>query len=92
MSVLKKINWQVRIKNRLFWTAIIPATLLLIQSIASAVGVQIDVSDIATKLVAIVNAAFAVLAIAGITADPTTEGIEDSEQAMHYVEPKKRAD
>lgn len=30
-----KINWKVRIKNKAFWLALIPAVLLLIQVIAS---------------------------------------------------------
>lgn len=31
---MKKINWLVRIKNKAFWVAFIPAVLLLIQVIA----------------------------------------------------------
>ena len=42
------------------------------------------------KLLAVVNAVFAVLAILGIVTDPTTEGVSDSKQAMTYEMPKKK--
>ena len=84
-----KINWTVRIKNKTFWVTLIPAVLLLIQVIAGVFGFTLDVGDIGNKLIAVVNAAFSVLAILGIVTDPTTAGTSDSEQALTYVEPKK---
>ena len=42
----------------------------------------------AEKLLAVVNALFAVLAILGIVTDPTTEGVSDSRQAMSYDKPR----
>lgn len=83
------INWLVRIKNKTFWVTIIPALLLLIQAVAGVFGFQIDLGDIGEKLLAVVNAVFAVLAILGIVTDPTTNGVSDSTQAMGYIEPKK---
>lgn len=83
------INWKVRMKNKNFWVALIPAILLLIQAIASVFGFVIDFTDLSGKLLAVVNAVFTVLAIVGIVTDPTTKGIGDSEQAMTYAEPKK---
>ena len=83
------INWLVRIKNKTFWVTIIPALLLLIQAVAGVFGFQIDLGDIGEKLLAVVNAVFAVLAILGIVTDPTTDGVSDSTQAMGYIEPKK---
>lgn len=83
------INWKVRIKNRAFWLSIIPATLLLIQVLASVVGVTLDLGDLGNKLLSVVNAVFSILAIMGIVNDPTTSGITDSKQAMTYETPKK---
>ena len=40
------------------------------------------------ELLGVVNALFALLAILGIVADPTTEGIGDSAQALTYGSPK----
>ena len=83
-----KINWLVRIKNKAFWVAFVPAVLLLIQTVAALFGFQIDLGEIGDNILAVVNAAFVVLAILGIVTDPTTEGVSDSTQAMTYIEPK----
>lgn len=85
------INWKVRIKNKNFWLSIIPASLLLIQVVASVFGLKFDFGDLGNKLIAVVNAAFAFLSILGIVADPTTEGIGDSTLAMTYEVPKRKA-
>ena len=84
-----KINWIVRIKNKSFWVALIPAVLLLIQAICNLFGFTIDLGDIGNKLLEVVNAVFFVLTILGIIVDPTTEGVSDSVQAMGYTNPKK---
>ena len=84
-----KINWIVRIKNKAFWLAIIPAVLLLIQAVADVVGYPLDFGDISEKLIAVVNAVFVVLSILGIVTDPTTDGIGDSARAMTYTTPNK---
>lgn len=84
-----KINWKVRIKNKNFWIALVPAVLLLMQVVAAVFGVTLDLGDLGNKLLAVVNAAFAVLAILGIVTDPTTKGISDSEQALTYTKPKE---
>ena len=84
-----KINWEVRVKNKNFWLTIVPAVLLLIQAILWVFGVKIDIGEIGNKLIAVVNAAFGVLALLGIVTDPTTEGVSDSKQAMTYKVPKK---
>ena len=84
-----KINWIVRIKNKAFWLAIIPAVLLLIQAVADVVGYHLDFGDISDKLIAVVNAVFVVLSILGIVNDPTTDGIGDSTRALTYTTPNK---
>ena len=84
---MDKINWKVRIKNKVFWIALIPAVLLLIQTGCSVFGVELDFGTLQDKLLAVVNALFAVLVILGIVADPTTEGLGDSKRAMNYEEP-----
>ena len=84
------INWEVRIKNKNFWLALIPAILLLIQVVAEVFGFHLDLGDLGNKLLAVVNAVFAVLAILGIVTDPTTAGISDSTLAMTYAYPKPK--
>lgn len=82
------INWKVRIKNKAFWVSLIPAVLLLVQVIAAVFGYTLDLGDLGNKLLAVVNALFAVLAILGVVTDPTTAGVGDSTQALTYTEPK----
>ena len=84
-----KINWIARLKNKTFWLSIVPAVLLLIQTVAAVFGFRLDFWELGNQLLAVVNAAFAVLALLGIVTDPTTAGISDSKQALTYTEPKK---
>lgn len=86
---MTNINWKVRVKNKAFWVALIPAILLLVQVVAGVFGYTLDLGDLGNKLLEVVNALFAVLAILGIVTDPTTAGVSDSKQAMTYTEPKK---
>lgn len=82
-----KINWKVRIKNKAFWLAVIPAVALVAQALAALFGYTIDLTSIVGKLQAVVNAVFALLVILGIVVDPTTSGVEDSNRAMGYETP-----
>ena len=85
----KMINWVVRIKNKNFWLAAIPALLLLVQTVAALFGFTLDLGEIGDKLLAVVNAVFALLVILGVVNDPTTAGIADSKQARTYSSPKE---
>lgn len=89
---MRKINWTVRIKNKQFWLALIPAVLLLVQVVAAVFGYTLDLGDLGNKLLAVVNALFAVLAILGVVNDPTTAGLRDSNRAMGYIAPKEDQD
>lgn len=86
------INWKVRIRNKNFWVAIIPAVLLLVQVVANVFGYTLDLGELGNNLLAVVNAVFVVLSILGIVTDPTTQGITDSTLAMTYDEPKKKGE
>lgn len=83
------INWQVRIANKQFWLAIVPAVLLLVQVVAAVFGFTLDLGELGNKLLDVVNAAFAVLVILGIVTDPTTDGVGDSRRALGYETPYK---
>lgn len=86
---MNMINWKVRIANKNFWLAFIPALLLLVQVVLSLFGITFDYGELANKLIAVVNALFTVLVIVGVVNDPTTNGIKDSERAMTYQTPYK---
>ena len=82
------INWKVRLKNKWFWLALIPAVLLLVKSGTAVAGVELDYGDLGDKLSALIEAIFGLFAILGIVVDPTTEGVQDSRLAMTYDQPK----
>lgn len=81
------INWKVRLKNKQFWVSIIPALAILAQTVAAVFGVTLNLDELTGKILAVVSAVFAVLAILGVVVDPTTAGVGDSARAMTYDEP-----
>ena len=89
---MSNINWIVRIKNKNFWISLIPAVLLLVQVVAAVFGFTLELGELGDKLLAVVNALFAVMTILGIVTDPTTEGLSDSNLALTYDEPKKKGE
>ena len=86
------INWIARLKNKNFWISLIPAVLLLGQTIAAVFGFTLDFGELGNQLLSVVNALFAVLAILGVVNDPTTQGLSDSGQAMTYDVPKGKGE
>ena len=86
------INWKVRFKNPLFWTAMIAAVLLLVTQICALFGIYIDTALLGEQLSEIVKTVFKILVIMGIVTDPTTEGISDSLLAMTYKRPKPKGE
>lgn len=73
-----KINWKVRFLSVKFWLALVPAVLLVVQTIASLFGYKWDFVVLNGQIAAVINAVFAMLAILGVVADPTTPGVGDS--------------
>jgi phi LC3 family holin len=56
--------------------------------VAAVFGFELDLGELGTKLLAVVNAVFGFLAILGVVNDPTTAGMKDSNMAMTYDVPK----
>lgn len=83
------INWKIRMQNKTFWLALVPAFLLLIQAVAQVFNISLNFSELNKDLLGVVNALFTVLAIVGVVADPTTKGLSDSTQALTYSKPKE---
>lgn len=83
------VNWKVRFANKTFWLTIIPAILLLVQTILAVFGITIDLTELGNRILDVVNALFMVLMLMGVVNDPTTVGFGDSERAMGYSVPSK---
>lgn len=83
------INWKIRMQNKTFWLALIPAFLLLIQAVAQVFNISVDFTNLNKDLLNVINALFVVLTILGVVADPTTKGVGDSTQALTYSKPKE---
>ena len=84
-----KINWKLRIFNKQFWLACVPAILLLVQAVLTPFGSKWDFVVLNDQLAGIVNAAFVLLTILGIAYDPTTGGLKDSLEAQQRIKPKE---
>ena len=82
-----KINWNVRLKNKNFWLALVPALALLFQAFADIFGIKLEFGQTIDKVLVFINVLFAFLVLVGIVNDPTTSGLSDSTQALDYDEP-----
>lgn len=81
-----KMNWKLRLKNKATLTAIIAAVITCVYSIAMALGVELEVGQ--EQIAGIVGVILTILTGLGVLVDPTTKGIEDSDRAKNYTEPK----
>lgn len=82
-----KINWNVRLKNKNFWLALVPALALLFQAFADIFGIKLEFGQTIDKVLVFINVLFAFLVLVGIINDPTTSGLSDSTRALDYDEP-----
>lgn len=82
-----KINWTVRLKNKNFWLAVVPALALLFQAFANIFGIKLEFGETIDKILVFINVLFAFLVLIGIVNDPTTVGLGDSTRALEYEEP-----
>lgn len=75
-----KINWKLRLRNKTFWATLIPLIVLLLQ--------QLGLNFVPDNWEEIFSTVMAILLLVGVINDPTTAGLNDSEQAMDYLRPK----
>ena len=86
---MNKINWSVRLKNKNFWLALVPALALLAQAFANIFNLTLEFGDTVDKILVFINVLFAFLVLVGVVNDPTTSGLSDSERALDYQEPSE---
>ena len=86
---MNKINWSVRLKNKNFWLAVVPALALFFQAFADIFGVKLEFGQTIDKILVFINVLFASLVLVGVVNDPTTTGLGDSTRALGYEEPNE---
>lgn len=86
---MNKINWSVRLKNKNFWLALVPALALLAQAFANIFNFKLEFGDTVDKILVFINVLFAFLVLVGVVNDPTTAGLTDSARALEYHEPSE---
>lgn len=75
-----KINWKVRLQNKTWLLSMAAAILAFIYQLLGLLGIVPAVSE--DQVAQLVGLAVNILVAVGVVVDPTTEGIQDSEQAM----------
>ncbi|MGE7111214.1 phage holin [Lysinibacillus sp. NPDC047702] len=81
-----KINWKVRLKHKPFLVAAFALFLLLVQQIGTLFGYDTTIYN--ERVTELFNTVLAFLVLIGVVVDPTTEGTNDSSQALKYDKPK----
>lgn len=81
----KKINWKVRFKNKVWLTSFISLIIGFVYNILRAFDVYPAVTE--SVVMNIVGQVLTFLGLFGFIADPTTEGLYDSQRALTYEKP-----
>lgn len=82
-----KINWKVRLRQKHFLVGMFSAILLFAQTVAELLGYPLS-EALGDKITNIFNTVLGVLTLMGVTIDPTTKTLSDSDNALDYHEPK----
>lgn len=78
--MMTKINWKLRLQNKVTLIALLGAVFLMAQQFGLEIPKNIQDG---------VNTFVYILVLLGVVTDPTTSGLSDSERALEYYEPKK---
>ena len=81
-----KLNFKIRLKNKAFWVTVIPALFMFLQTLMSALGTSIDLTEAESITTSLIDVVFMGLTVLGVIVDPTTKNISDSERALNYTE------
>ena len=82
---MKKINWKVRFKNKIWLGSFLSLIVGLVYSMLALFDVFPEVTE--SLVLQLMNQVLTFLGLIGVIVDPTTAGIGDSERAMSYQEP-----
>lgn len=80
-----KINWKVRFKNKTWLAALIALVVTFVYNVLAMFEVTLPVEQ--DWVMGFAASILTLLTGLGVIIDPTTQGVQDSDRAMQYVEP-----
>lgn len=80
-----KINWTVRLKNKVFLASALALVVGFIYDLLAILGYAPALSE--SVVMSIVEGVLTALVAIGVVADPTTSGVGDSTRALTYDKP-----
>ena len=82
-----KVNWKIRFKNKIWLSTFISLIVGFVYNILACFEVFPSVTQ--NAVMQIISNVLTFLGLIGVIVDPTTEGFNDSDRAMGYVDPWK---
>lgn len=84
---MTKINWKLRLQNKATLTGIVLQIISIVYMILAIFDIAPSVNQ--NAVIGIAEAVIGLLVLIGVVIDPTTQGLNDSEAAMTYEQPKE---
>ena len=85
-----KINWKVRLRNKTWLASLLALVVTFVYNLLAMLEIAPAVTE--DWVMGIISTVLTLLTALGVLIDPTTQGVQDSERAMLYVEPGKMPD
>lgn len=85
-----KINWKVRLRNKTWVASLLALVVTFVYNLLAMLEIVPAVSE--EWVMGVIQTVLTLLTALGVLIDPTTQGVQDSERAMLYVEPGKLLD
>ena len=82
-----KINWPLRLKNKVTLVSLITLTVTFVYTVLGVFDIVPSIGQDQVQNLLLLLVQF--LVGIGVVVDPTTEGASDSNQAMDYIAPRK---
>lgn len=85
-----KINWKVRLRNKTWLASLLALVVTFVYNLLAMLEIAPAVTE--DWVMGIISTVLTLLTALGVLIDPTTQGVQDSERALMYVEPGKLPD
>lgn len=85
-----KINWKVRLRNKTWLASLMALVVTFVYNLLAMLEIAPAVTE--DWVMGIISTVLTLLTALGVLIDPTTQGVQDSERALMYVEPGKLPD